>query len=342
MYSFKNDYSEGAHPKVLEALQKTNLEQTVGYGADEYCEEARDAIRREIGVADADVHFFIGGTQANFTAITGALRPWQAVIGVETAHINVHETGAVEATGHKILAFPSPDGKLSAEQLHRAARDNTSEHMVEPAMAYVSNATETGTVYTREELAQLSAACKQLGFGLFVDGARLAQALYSEKGAMSLADIASLCDMFYIGGTKNGLLFGEALVITRDELKAGFRNLMKQRDAILAKGRLLGIQFLTMFREGLFEENARHALRAMANITAFLRDEGIELLYPSEANMCFPIFTKRQIQKLSETVLFEEDALLDGERQAIRLVTSWATKDEAIAALKDAVQAVLR
>ena len=241
MYSFTNDYSEGAHPKILEAMMKENLNQQTGYGLDTHCIHAAELIKKEIGRDDVDVHFLVGGTQTNLLVISAALRPYQAVISTHTGHINVHETGAIEATGHKVLAMESPDGKLSPALVQKALDAHTDEHMVQPKLVYISNSTETGTQYTKAELEALHHICRQNQLYLFMDGARMGSALTSEVNDLTLADIASLVDVFYIGGTKNAALFGEALIICAEALKPDFRFMIKQRGAMLAKGWLLSL-----------------------------------------------------------------------------------------------------
>ena len=253
MLRFESDYEEGAHSRILELLSATNLDQTSGYGEDHYCDEARALIRKACSAPEADVHFLVGGTQTNFIVIEAALRPWQGVLCAENGHINVHETGAVEATGHKVLALPAREGKISAEQIREACAvhyaDASFEHMVQPGMVYLSSPTEFGTLYTKDELTDISRTCRELGLPLFVDGARMGYGLMSEANDVTLADYAALCDAFSIGGTKVGALFGEAVVIAAPSLKKDFRYLMKQRGAMLAKGRLLGLQFLALFQD---------------------------------------------------------------------------------------------
>ena len=265
MLRFQNDYSEGAHPNVLRALCDTNLCSTPGYGLDDDCRRAADAIRARFACPDADVHFLVGGTQTNQLAAAAFLRPWEAMVAADTGHINVHETGAIEATGHKAIAVPGADGKLTpaaiadAAAQHCAAPGVYDEHMVLPRMVYVSDATELGTVYTRAELTALRAACDAHGMYLYLDGARLAQALTAAGSDLQPEDLSRLCDAFYIGGTKNGLLFGEAMVIVNDALKPGFRRAMKRNGAMLAKGRLLGVQFAAAMEHDLWLELGRHA-----------------------------------------------------------------------------------
>jgi threonine aldolase len=327
MLSLRNDYSEGAHPKVLAALMETNIEKTSGYSTDPYCERARQTIRGLTGAPDADVHFLVGGTNANLTIIASALRPFEAVVAASTGHIAVHETGAIEATGHKVVEMAAPEGKLTPALLHAASAVHSDEHMVLPKMAYISESTEVGTVYTKAELTALSLACKELGMFLFLDGARLSQALASEACDLTLPDLARLCDVFYIGGTKNGLLFGEAVVLCNDALKPGFRHMVKRQGGMLAKGRLLGIQFQALLEDGLYLEIARSANEKTQRIGQVLAAKGVVLLHEAETNMAFPVFSTAQIEYLLPLVAFELADRVSGDRQAIRLVTSWATTD---------------
>ena len=338
MYSFTNDYSEGAHPRILEALMETNLTQHTGYGMDEeHCGHARELIRREIGRPDASVHFLVGGTQANLTVIAAALKPWEAVICASTGHINVHETGAVEATGHKVLTLPDPDGKVTPAMVLEILDSHPDEHMVKPKMVYISNTTEIGTQYTKAELEALSHLCRQRGLYLFLDGARLGAALASSANDLTLADIAALTDVFYIGGTKNGALFGEAVVILNPQIDQDFRYMIKQRGGMLAKGWLLGIQFETLFTDGLFYEMAGHASRLSDRLRAGLEARGFSFYSRSVSNQLFPIFSDELIEKLSADFSFNIQARIDGSHQAIRLVTSWATREEAVDALLKAL-----
>ena len=253
MYSFRNDYSEGAHPKVLKALTDTNFEQTRGYGLDPRCQKARELIRGLCAAPEADVHFLVGGTQTNLLVIEAMLKPYEAVIAAHTGHVNVHETGAIEGTGHKVIAVPSPDGKLTPAMIESVPELHSDEHQVKPAMAYVSNTTETGTVYSKAELTALRQCCDRHGLLLFLDGARLGSALACSD--LTLGDYAALTDAFYIGGTKNGALFGEALVLPRPQ--ADFRWYMKRRGAMLAKGRLLGVQFQALLENNTFLDAAQ-------------------------------------------------------------------------------------
>ena len=330
MISFKNDYSEGALPQIMEALIKTNLEQTVGYGMDEYCAAASAKIRMRMKRLDAEVHFLVGGTQANQTCISAFLRSHEAVIGVETAHINVHETGAIEATGHKVIAITGVDGKLTAEGIRAAVEYHCDEHMVKPKMVYVSNSTEVGTIYYKEELTKISECCKELGLYLYLDGARLGSALTAEGNDLTLEDIANLTDAFYIGGTKNGALFGEAVVLLNPELQQEFRYVIKQHGGMLAKGRLLGIQFNELFTDDLFFTAGAHANRMAMKIKQAFADCGVSFLTDSVTNQQFPILTAEEITALEQEFLFEYNGKVEENKYAVRFCTSWATKEEAV------------
>lgn len=335
MIYFNNDYSEGCHEKVLSRLVETNMAQSLGYGEDEYCAAAAAKIRAKCGREDVAVHFLVGGTQANLTVIDAALRPHQGALGPDTAHINVHETGAVEATGHKVLWVPHQDGKITAAQVAEAVRahrtNGATEHTVQPKLVYISNPTELGTLYTLGELEELSQTCRELGLYLFLDGARLGSALTSPVNDLTLPDLAALTDVFYIGGTKNGALFGEALVVNGSVPRDHFRWFMKQRGAMLAKGRLLGVQFQALLEDGLYFDMARHA-----NDTAFrLRDGIIALGYPfpvpSPSNQQFPVLPNTVMDQLREMGYeFEVDAPVDDTHTRIRLVTSWSTPEAAV------------
>ena len=343
MIYFNNDYSEGCHQKVLDALVKTNLVQTLGYGEDEYCAQAADKIRALCGREDVAVHFLVGGTQANLTVIAAALRPHQGALCPVGGHINVHETGAVEATGHKVLACPSDDGKITAEQVrdavlsHRA--DSSFEHMAQPKLVYISNPTEYGTLYTKAELEALSETCRKLGLYLFLDGARLGYGLMAEGYDVTMADIARLCDVFYIGGTKVGALFGEAVVIGNPALKEDFRYIIKQRGGMLAKGRLLGVQFDALMTDNLYFEIAGHAVRLADKIRATLDELGVPYLVPGITNQIFPILSDKCLVELAKEFCFTEMERVSNTHRAIRFCTSWATTEENVdklcAALRD-------
>ena len=330
MYSFTNDYSEGAHPRILQAMLEVNLVQNTGYSLDTHTNHAIQLIRDEIQSPNADIHMISGGTQTNLITIAAALRPYQAVISASTGHINVHETGAIEATGHKVLAMQTPDGKLTPAFIQQALEFHTDEHMVQPKMVYISNSTEVGTQYSKSELQALSHFCRLNELYLFMDGARLGSALTSPVNDLTLADIANLTDVFYIGGTKNGALFGEALVILRDELKPDFRFMIKQKGAMLAKGWLLGIQFEELFQHHLFYELASHANIMAQRLRTALTDCGYSFAYNSQTNQLFPIFPDTVIEKLAKNFTFNLGPRIDETHSSIRLVTSWATTDEGV------------
>ncbi|MBP3568952.1 MAG: low specificity L-threonine aldolase [Lachnospiraceae bacterium] len=342
MISFKNDYSEGALPEIMEALVKTNLEQTVGYGMDEYCGEAAEKIKNRIKQPNAQVHFLVGGTQANQTCISAFLRPHEAVIGVKTAHINVHETGAIEATGHKVVTVTGKDGKITPEEIKEAVGYHSDEHMVKPKMVYISNSTEIGTIYTKKELEEVSACCKELKLYLYLDGARLGSALTAEGNDLTIEDIAALTDAFYIGGTKNGALFGEAVVLVNPELQNEFRYAIKQHGGMLAKGRLLGIQFDCLFTEELFFKAGAHANRMAMKLKQGLTECGITFLADSVTNQQFPIFTKEEIEVLDREFLFEYNDKVEENKYAIRFCTSWATREEDVKRLIEVVKEIVQ
>ncbi|BBK61484.1 amino acid lyase [Amedibacterium intestinale] len=339
MYSFKNDYSEGALPAIMELLNKSNCEQTNGYGEDYFCEEAKKKIKDRLQYKACDVHFLVGGTQTNLTVIASALRPYEAVIAADTGHINVHETGAIEASGHKVLTVKGTDGKVTSEAVRKVVLDHEDEHMVKPTMVYISNATEIGTMYLKEELQELYATCKELGLYLFMDGARLGSALMAQNNNITWEDLCSLCDVFYIGGTKNGTLFGEALVIVNEELKKDFRYMIKQRGGLLAKGRLLGIQFLGLFENENFEKAAKHANNMAGKLQNAFIQKKIPLFISTTTNQIFPILTNIQMDILSKKYAFQIWEKLDNEHTAVRFVTSWATKEEAV---EECIQDILR
>ena len=334
MIMFQNDYVEGAHPAVLQKLIDTNMEQSVGYGEDPYCEEARARIRKVVGREDVDIHFLVGGTQTNLTVIDAALRPYQGALCAQTGHINVHETGAVEACGHKVLALPGKDGKITAEQVKEAHdshwADGAHEHMVQPKLVYISHPTELGTLYTKQELTDLRKVCDECGLYLFLDGARLAYGLAAEGTDVTLSDIAALTDAFYIGGTKVGALFGECVVISHPALKEDFRYLIKQKGGMLAKGRLLGLQFLAMFENDLYMEMGRHADRLAMKLKKELQEKGYRFYMESITNQQFVIVEDTKLQELEKEFLFNHETRYDADHTVIRICTSWATKEEHI------------
>ena len=344
MMYFLNDYSEGAHPRVLQALADTNAEVTPGYGTDAHCAAAAERLRQVFACPEADVHFLVGGTQTNLVAAAAFLRPWEAMIAADSGHVSVHETGAIEATGHKVFAVPGVDGKVTPEAVRRAVaehRTGVEEHMVLPRMVYLSDSTELGTIYTRAELEAVSAVCRELGLLLYLDGARIAAALTAEGNDLEPADLARLCDAFYVGGTKNALLFGEALVIVNDALKPFVRNVIKQRGGMLAKGRLLGVQFETLFGDELWLETARHANAQAQRLAKGLRALGVEFYMESPTNQIFPIFPKAAVAALRERFAFDFIAPAEDGREVIRFVTSWATPPENVDYLLLAVRIAL-
>ena len=339
MIRFNSDYTEGCHKSILEKLVETNMEQTAGYGEDEYCGQARELIRKACGDERADVHFLVGGTQTNVTVISAALKHYQGVITAKTGHINVHETGALEACGHKCLCIETPDGKLTAEQIaaytdaHFA--DESFEHMVQPKMVYISNPTEIGTIYKKAELEAIYQVCKKRGLYLFMDGARLGYGLMCKENDLTLSDITANTDVFYIGGTKVGALFGEAVVIRNEELKKDFRYNIKQRGGMLAKGRLLGIQFDTLFTGNLYLEISKNAIETAAKLKAALKEKGYEFFINSPTNQIFVILENKKMEELGEKVKFSFWEKYDDTHTVIRFATSWATTKEDVDALCD-------
>lgn len=337
MYQFQCDYNEGAHPRIMQRLMETNLEQTVGYGEDHYCAAARAAVQKAVGRDDVDVHFLVGGTQANATVISSILRPYQGVLCAVTGHINVHETGAIEHGGHKVLAVESADGLLSAGHIRDAVEEHYAEdgpeHTVQPGMVYISFSSEVGTVYSLSQLREISMTCREYGLPLFIDGARLGYGLASEGCDVTLSDIAELADVFYIGGTKQGALFGEAVVIVNEALKKDFRYCIKQNGGMLAKGRLLGLQFLTLFEDGLYFELSEHAMTQALRIRDAFERKGFGFLVQSPSNQQFPILDNATLERLSSDFLFSIWKKVDENHTAVRFCTSWATKPEAVDAL---------
>jgi len=342
MYSFKTDYSEGAHPSILNTLLETNLKQEEGYGTDHYSQKAIELIKEKMGQNDVDVHLLSGGTQTNLVSISAFLRPHEAAIAASTGHIFTHETGAIEATGHKIVTVDTEDGKLTPAHLQEIINAHNDEHMVKPKLVYISNTTEIGTIYTKNELQQLKECCETLNLYLYMDGARLGSALCSGENDLHLGDIATLVDAFYIGGTKNGALLGEALVICRNSLKEDFRYHMKQKGALLAKGRLLGIQFLELFRDNLFFELATHANKMADMIREEFVDQNVSFLTHSPSNQIFPILPNSVIAELQQSYSFHVWEKVDSDHSAIRLVTSWATKEEEVVAFIENVKTLIR
>ncbi len=327
MYSFQNDYNVGAHPKVMEALLQTNLEQTSGYGKDHFTTLARHRIKDALNVTyAADVHLVTGGTQANALVIAAALRPFEAVISADTGHINVHETGAIEATGHKVIAVPGENGKLTVPAIASVVDSHPDEHMVKPRMVYISQATEVGTLYTYAELSAISAYCRQKGLYLYIDGARLASALTAQGNDVTLPDLVSFADAFTIGGTKCGAMFGEAVILVNDALKPDFRYMIKRQGAMFAKGRLLGVQFAALFENGLYEEIGRHENACAMLLKKAFAACGVKTYTDSVTNQQFAILSRDAIQRLSRHYRFEETLRLDQNTAVVRFVTSFATE----------------
>lgn len=329
MYSFRNDYAEGAHPCILALMQETNLQQSVGYGEDELCARAKELISRELARQDAHIHFLSGGTQTNMLAIGAALRPHEAVLAAETGHVCVHEAGAIEAGGHKILSVPTHEGKLHPALLKPLLDVHNNYHMVKPRLVYISNSTELGTVYNRQELQELHAFCREHNLLLYVDGARLGAALVADGNELTLADLAAHTDAFSIGGTKNGAWLGEALVLLNRDMQADFAYLLKQNGALLAKGRLLGLQFIALFEDGLYYQNARHANAMAMRIKQGLQQRGYRLLSDSSTNQLFVNMPRPLAERLIKVYgceLWQEGP----EQICIRIVTSWATPEKAV------------
>lgn len=343
---FTSDYCEGALPRIIERLVQTNMVQTVGYGEDEFCAQARGLIRSACARPDVDVHFLVGGTQTNATVISSILKPYQGVLCADTGHINVHETGAIEHGGHKVLGLPSTDGKITAKQIGDALdghfSDANHEHMVMPGMVYISFSTEFGTIYSRAELEAISEVCHSFDIPLYIDGARLgygmaASELTEGPGALTLKDFAQLADVFYIGGTKQGALFGEAVVITNEALKENFRYCIKQGGGMLAKGRLLGLQFAALFEDGLYLEASRSAVRQAARIRKALEYKRIDFLVDSPTNQIFPILTEAQVETMEKDFGFEVWSKLPDGRIGVRFCTSWATPEANVDTLVKAI-----
>lgn len=345
MIYFDSDYLEGAHPHILELMQETNMVQTSGYGEDAYCEKARELIKEACQAPDALVQFLVGGTQTNMTVISAALRPHQGVLCASSGHINVHETGAIESYGHKVLALPAQDGKITAEQVYTYVnthrKDPSFEHTVQPGMVYISHPTETGTSYTKAELTALSEACRELGLYLYLDGARLAYGLAASDNDLDLSTIAKLCDVFYIGGTKCGALMGEAVVISHPDLKKDFRYIIKQKGGMFAKGRLLGLQFIGLFEDSLYDEVGRHTIRLADKIRNAVKELGIPFASVNTTNQIFVILEDSQIETLSKEFSMCFFERVDENHCVMRICTSWATKEENVDALIYALKAVV-
>ncbi len=337
MLSFENDYAEGAHERILERLTATNREQTPGYGTDEYCRSAAEKIRRACGCQTAEVFFLVGGTQTNQTVIDCVLEPYQGVVAAESGHINTHEAGAVELTGHKVLTLPQQEGKLSAQEFSRLVEafyaDGSHSHMVYPGMVYLSHPTELGTLYTKAELEEIAQVCRRFQMPLYLDGARLGYGLAAGGTDVTLEDIARLCDVFYIGGTKVGAFCGEAVVFTRNNVPKHFTTRIKQHGAMLAKGRFLGLQFDTLFTDGLYLQIGRHGVEMAERLKRGLRKKGYPLFLDSPTNQQFVILENKTMETLAGRAAFTVWQPFDENSTVVRFVTSWATEPEQVDAL---------
>lgn len=343
MILFNNDYTEGAHERILRRLAETNLEQTPGYGCDNYCLQAAQVIQK-LCQREVQVHFLVGGTQTNTTVIASLLHPYQGVLAPDTGHIAVHETGAVEGTGHKVLTLPGREGKISALQIEEAVRahreDASAEHMVQPKMVYISQPTEFGTLYTRAELSAIYQVCRAYSLYLFVDGARLAYGMEAPDNDITLPELASMCDVFYIGGTKAGALFGEAVVFTKPGLGEEFRYMIKHQGGMLAKGRLLGLQFLELLKDGLYWELGQNGDKMADRLREAFREAGYPLLVENRTNQVFPIMPDEHLARLSESFGFEYQKRIDDSHSAVRFCTGWATTEAQVQALVDAIREI--
>ena len=339
MISFESDYIAGAHPQVLRRLTETNLEPLTGYGMDPYCASAREKIRQACRCPEAEVEFLVGGTQTNAVVISSMLRDWEGVVAARTGHISVHEAGAIEYTGHKVLELPQEDGKLRAEVLKRYLEDyfadGNHEHMVCPGLVYISHPTEYGTLSTKAELTALSGVCHAYQIPLFLDGARLGYGLMSRESDMTLADVARLCDVFYIGGTKVGALCGEAVVFTKGNRPRSFMTSVKKRGALLAKGRLLGVQFDALFTDDLYFTISRHAIEMAEELKAIFHEANIPFYLESPTNQQFLILENRQMETLREQVAFSFWEKYDDTHTVVRFATSWSTTEEDLRSLRE-------
>jgi len=328
-YSFKNDYSEGAHPTILAALSKYNEGQEEGYGNDQYCQKASELIRKQSNTS-ADIHFVSGGTQANIIVLSSMLKRFESVVSASSGHINVHEAGAIEATGHKVNVISTKDGKITPSQIESLIKSHPDEHMVKPKVVFISHSTEVGTIYKKSELQALRDFCTSRDLLLYADGARMGTGLAAKGGDLTLKDFGELCDVFYIGGTKNGALFGEAIVINNSNLQDDFRYHIKQRGGLLAKGRVMGIQFFVLFESNLFFSLAQRANDLAQRLVDGIAARGFTFQTDSPTNQIFPILPNELISKLQQRFDFYVWEKVDSQNSAIRLVTSWATKEEAV------------
>lgn len=337
MISFENDYIQGAHPEILRRLAETNMEPLSGYGSDPYCESAREKIRKACGCENAEVYFLVGGTQTNAVVIDAMTKGYEGVVAADSGHIAIHEAGAVEFTGHKVLTVPGQNGKIDGKELRKYLQgfyqDENHEHMVFPGMVYLSHPTEFGTLYTKEELSQISEVCREYEIPLYLDGARLGYGLMSRETDVSLSDVAEFCDAFYIGGTKVGALCGEAVVFPGKAPKH-FLTVVKQHGALLAKGRLPGIQFDTLFTDDLYFRISSHAIEMAEKLKEVLREKGLPFAWESPTNQQFVVMEDEKMEQLRENVVFSFWEKADRDHTIVRFATSWGTKEEEIEELK--------
>lgn len=337
MLSFVSDYLEGAHEKILQRLMEINLEQTPGYGNDRYCESAKEKIKKACDCPEAQIYFLTGGTQTNAVVIDSVLKKYEGVVAAQTGHVNVHEAGAIEYTGHKVLTVPSCEGKMRADELRSFMesfwKDESHEHMVFPGMVYLSHPTEYGTLYSKQELTEISDICRKYEIPLYLDGARLGYGLMSNHTDVTISDIASLCDVFYIGGTKVGALCGEAVVFTKNNMPKHFNTLVKQHGAMLAKGRLLGAQFDTLFTDDLYFKISAHAILMAEKLKKGFQERNYTFYLNSPTNQQFILFTNEEVERFKDKVGFDLWEQVDETHRVVRFATSWATKEEDIDSL---------
>lgn len=338
MVSFENDYNAGAHPQVLKRLMETNLEPLSGYGTDPYCERAKEKIRAACGCPQAEVEFLVGGTQTNAVVISSMLKDYEGVVAAKTGHVSVHEAGAIEYTGHKVLEIAQEEGKIRAETLRKYLEvyyaDENFEHMVFPGMVYISHPTEYGTLYSKKELQDIADVCHEYRMPLFVDGARLGYGLMSRDTDVTLPELAQICDVFYIGGTKVGALCGEAVVFTKGNRPKHFLTSIKKRGALLAKGRLLGVQFDALFTDDLYFEIGRHAIEKAEELKEIFRSKNLDIYLESPTNQQFIVLENRRMEELKKQIKFSFWENLDDNRTVVRFVTSWSTTDEDLELLR--------
>lgn len=332
MIYFESDYTEGAHPKILERLNETNMIQASGYGHDEFCESAKNKIRKTINCPNAQIQFITGGTQTNQIVIDTMLKPFEGVVSAQTGHVNSHEAGAIEYTGHKVIPIPQHEGKIDGTELNDYLEtffsDGNNEHMVFPGMVYISHPTEYGTLYTKNQLTKISSVCRKNKIPLFMDGARLGYGIMAKSSDLSLEDIAELCDVFYIGGTKCGALCGEAVVFTKNNMPLHFENLVKKHGALLAKGRLLGVQFDALFTDNLYLEISKNAIDTAEALKKALKEKGYRFLLDSPTNQQFVILENKFMEELKKSVKFNFWEKYDKDHTVVRFATSWSTKME--------------